>query len=169
MRQHLSRTIHALLYRFGLRQGYIFLVPALCDMCATSLMWATSSDRPLLSSCHLIILLLSSCHHVIWSSSSCHHIIWLSSFCHLVLPSSSFPVILLSSSSPPVSRYVGLTWTSASHFQIFRGSLIIFTGLLTVRVSSRLQYFLSRFPQLTMSARLFGCGSHWSGSNGWEW
>ena len=30
------------------------------------------------------------------------------------------------------SRYVGLNFTPASHFQIFRGSLIIFTGLLRV-------------------------------------
>jgi len=49
-----------------IKHGYIFLLPALCDMCATSLM------------------------------------------------------------------YVGLNFTPASHFQIFRGSLIIFTGLLRV-------------------------------------
>ena len=33
------------------------------------------------------------------------------------------------------SRYVGLNFTPASHFQIFRGSLIIFTGLLRVTLS----------------------------------
>merc|ERR1711892_32597 len=58
------------------RHGYLFIIPAMCDMVATSLM------------------------------------------------------------------YVGLTMTSASSFQIFRGSLIIFTGLLTVVwLRKRLEWF----------------------------
>merc|ERR1711892_343083 len=58
------------------RHGYLFIIPAMCDMVATSMM------------------------------------------------------------------YVGLTYTSASSFQIFRGSLIIFTGLLTVLwLRKRLEWF----------------------------
>jgi len=58
------------------RHGYLFLIPAMCDMIATSTM------------------------------------------------------------------YFGLTWTTASSFQIYRGSLIIFTGLLTVMwLRKRLEWF----------------------------
>ena len=81
------------------------------------------------------------------------------------------------------SRYVGLNFTPASHFQIFRGSLIIFTGLLRV-----ICFFLF-FPSFDLiiwtgfarvlvwwlicwpisSWRWSGWGKALNGTSGWEW
>ena len=115
----------------------IFLLPALCDMTGTSCQYVRNRVYNLfLCGRHC------DCSYVLQTTKTCtfldtpaDRVLALSLLNSKKLKPVFFPSSSSSSSSSslrPVPRYIGLTMTTASVFQMLRGAVVIFTGFFSV-------------------------------------